>query len=90
MPYIKQADRERYDWNVKGIVDELPLDDMDAVGHLNYIFTTILAYAFRPEECNYAIHNAIIGVLECCKQEWYRRKVAPYEDQKIKENGDVT
>jgi hypothetical protein len=28
-------------------------------------------------------------VLECIKQEFYRRKLAPYEEAKIKENGDL-
>ena len=30
-----------------------------------------------------------MGVLECCKLEFYRRVAAPYEDIKIEENGDV-
>jgi len=30
-----------------------------------------------------------MGVLECIKQEFYRRAVAPYEDKKKEENGDV-
>jgi hypothetical protein len=30
-----------------------------------------------------------IKVLEAAKLEFYRRRVAPYEDIKIKENGDV-
>jgi len=33
--------------------------------------------------------NAIIGALECAKLELYRRVAAPYEDDKIAENGDV-
>lgn len=33
--------------------------------------------------------NAVIGVLECAKQEFYRRAAVPYENQKITENGDV-
>ena len=33
--------------------------------------------------------NAIIGALECAKLELYRRVAAPYEDDKIIENGDV-
>lgn len=37
----------------------------------------------------YAIYNRLIGVIECIKQEFYRRKVSPYEDKKCKENGDV-
>jgi hypothetical protein len=30
-----------------------------------------------------------MGVLESAKLELYRRKIAPYEDDKIAENGDV-
>lgn len=33
--------------------------------------------------------SEIIGALECCKLELYRRIAAPYEDIKIGENGDV-
>ena len=33
--------------------------------------------------------NRAMGVLECIKQEFYRRVAAPYEDIKIVENGDV-
>lgn len=29
-----------------------------------------------------------LGALECCKLEFYRRVAAPYEDSKIKSNGD--
>ncbi len=32
--------------------------------------------------------NALIGVLESAKLELYRRMIAPYEDVKMKENGD--
>lgn len=31
----------------------------------------------------------LLGVFECVKLEFYRRIVAPYEDAKIAENGDV-
>jgi hypothetical protein len=38
---------------------------------------------------NYANINEVIGVLECAKLEIYRRVAAPYEDEKIDQNGDV-
>lgn len=38
---------------------------------------------------NYKDYNEVIGVLECVKQELYRRLIAPYEDKKKDENGDV-
>lgn len=31
----------------------------------------------------------MVGALESAKLELYRRKVSPYEDQKIEANGDV-
>jgi len=37
----------------------------------------------------YAHLNEVVGVLECAKLELYRRVVAPYEDQKMTESGDV-
>jgi len=37
----------------------------------------------------YKRYNKAMGVLECIKQEFYRRVISKYEDQKIEENGDV-
>jgi hypothetical protein len=54
-------------------------------GELNYfIFKLAKGYIH-----NYTTAKEFIGELECAKQEIYRRIVAPYEDEKIKENGDV-
>jgi hypothetical protein len=78
MPYIKQGDRYYID---KGIV---PVK----VGDLTYLITkNILDYIGDKE--SYAVYNEVIGALECAKLEFYRRKVAKYEDNKIMENGDV-
>ena len=41
------------------------------------------------KEVRYSKINALIGVLECAKLELYRRVAAPYENDKIDENGDV-
>ena len=60
-------------------------------GTLNYIITRLCDYWCRDYsgEANYEKYNAVIGVLECVKQELYRRQIAPYEDEKCEENGDV-
>lgn len=55
-------------------------------GELNYIITKLL---LATDPYNYNDYNTLIGVLECCKLEFYRRAVAVYEDTKIKKNGDV-
>jgi len=60
-------------------------------GTLNYIITRLCDYWTKDidGEANYERYNAVIGVLECVKQELYRRQIAPYEDEKCEENGDV-
>jgi hypothetical protein len=58
-------------------------------GELNYIITTLTHQYVNLHGKSYNTYNAAIGVLECAKQELYRRKIAPYEDKKIDENGDV-
>lgn len=70
---------------VEAFVDRI--DDNDVRdGCLNYTITELIDHLY---ECNYKDLNAAIGVLECCKLELYRRVIAPYEDTKIVENGDV-
>lgn len=81
MPYIAQRERDLYDrW--------LGLLRPQSVGDLNYVITRIVQN-FLPKEPHYSDFNDVIGVLESAKLELYRRAVAPYEDQKIAENGDV-
>ena len=79
MPYIKQDKRQILDVHAGGA---------SAIGELNYVITK-LALRFLGSEPDYAAYNAVIGVLECAKQEMYRRAVAPYEDKAIERNGDI-
>ena len=79
MPYIEQERRQVLDIYAGGA---------ETIGELNYIITK-LVLRFLGSEPNYASHNAVIGVLECAKQELYRRVVVPYEEKKREENGDV-
>ena len=53
------------------------------VGYLGPI-DTIDAKGLRYEHL-----NAVVGALDSCKAEFQRRVVAPYEDKKAGENGDV-
>ena len=87
MPYIKMEDRPKYEKSLKELIDlikEHPVDQID--GQLNYIITRILKEAYPLRYFNI---NRAVGVLECCKLEYYRRVAAPYEDTKIEQNGDV-
>ncbi|MDO8517414.1 MAG: hypothetical protein Q7S33_04810 [Nanoarchaeota archaeon] len=87
MPYIKQEKRKELDALVDETIAKInALDDKDKDGCINYMFTRILKNTYSQSYFNY---NRIMGVLECVKQEFYRRVIGPYEDLKIKENGDV-
>jgi len=86
MPYIKPEIRSILDQQISNIITSIKEKDWTP-GDLNYIITKIcLSYINEPSYKNY---NEVIGVLECVKQELYRRKVAPYEDKKRDENGEV-
>lgn len=80
MPYIKDVDRQRV---------KQTLAPQNA-GELNFLITEIiLEYLFRENGPRYQDYNDAIGVLSAASMELYRRGAAPYEDDKIKENGDV-
>lgn len=88
MPYIIQDDRKRYNELVAQLIaklSEIPEEDRD--GHLNYCVTLMLKRLYSPPK--YKRYNKAIGVLECIKQEFYRKVVAPYEDLKEQESGPV-
>ena len=61
----------------------------DTAGELNFVLTWVIKRYMEHKGLSYATINDIIGALEGAKTEFYRRVVVPYEDQKIKENGDV-
>jgi len=96
MPYIKQKDRDKFvTWiqdkngNEIKIRPEDPIYVCNTSGELNYFITILLHAYINKKGESYTIYNDVIGVLECAKQELYRRKIAPYEDKAIKRNGDV-
>jgi hypothetical protein len=59
-------------------------------GELNYSITRIVdRYLVDKGGIRYAHPNEVVGALECAKLELYRRLAAPYEDEKMRESGDV-
>jgi len=74
MPYIKKERRGGYP---------------EGAGELCYhIYRQCKTYIelYRP---SFKTLSDVITALECAKLEFYRREMAPYEDKKIEENGDV-
>ena len=84
MPYIHQSDRSFFDEKIS-----FKNNAIQTPGELNYFLTRIVDHYISTHGKSYSTINEAIGVLECAKLELYRRIASPYEDSKIKENGDV-
>jgi len=95
MPYIKQDCRPKYEKEIKLLFDKLILYDTQA-GDINYVISRIFWMLCNTKDgrlgsgISYSQANMLVGVLECVKLELYRRVIAPYEDAKAKENGDLS
>ena len=82
MPYIKKELREKLDDDIDVLISKImtiPPNEQDGV--VNYTVFRMLLGLYEP--------NRAMGVLESVKQEFYRRKIGPYEDQAILRNGDI-
>ncbi len=87
MPYIKQDERKHLDDKINDIIlliKDLPVELQD--GSLNYVFTRIIKNIYPLK---YYHLNRALGVLSAVSLELYRVVIGPYEDTKIKENGEV-
>lgn len=79
MPYIKPDDRYKLDIKSNPVTS----------GELNYCLTRQINDYLNEKDLSYHTINDILGALEGCKLEFYRRIAIPYEDSKLTENGDV-
>ena len=84
MPYIKQGSRFMIDQEVESLAGQI-----DNEGDLNYAIFKLLLSMTEEWGKNYATLNRIKGVMSCCSDEFTRRVINPYEDEKIEENGDI-
>lgn len=80
MPYIENGARQDIDNYIS-----FPATP----GELNYAITKLIKKYLEMKGESYQTYNDIAGALLNCYTELYRRKIAPYEDKKIEENGDV-
>lgn len=87
MPYINPEARPLLNDFLTRLIEHLSMvEERKLDGDMNYIITRLLHLVYSE---SYFDFNRAIGVLESVKQEFYRRRVGPYEDRKIAENGDV-
>jgi hypothetical protein len=84
MPYIEQQHRAGLD-PTKRIAFERAV----TTGELNFQITRLVDDWIKGQGLTYTALNSAVGALECAKAELLRRVAAPYEDSKIKQNGEV-
>ena len=82
MPYVKRTHRPFLDL----VVAAMERHSIKANGDLNYV---LFAYCKRNIAPSYNNYKNYCGELRQCATEIERRLLGPYEDEKIKENGDV-
>lgn len=80
MPYVTEHTRTNL---------QLGFVHPHTAGELNYKLTLQLLNYIEYNNLSYQTINDVIGALEGAKLEFYRRVAVPYENRKIKENGDV-
>jgi hypothetical protein len=78
MPYVSKNSRTRLD---EGAYLKTP-------GELQYKIA-LLINEYMGNKCDYQTLNDVMGALAGAQQEFYRRIVAPYENEKLETNGDV-
>ena len=85
MPYLKNKDAAR-------LHDKLKAINPATSGELNYCVCQLVMNYLNVQlmgTVDYSGLNAAIGALELAKQELIRRLVSPYENGKIRDNGDI-
>lgn len=85
MPYITRQRREAF----LGFDKQAYAVRIDTSGELNHFFTLGAKIFLAQHGESYETMNKIVGALECAKEEFVRRKLIPYEEKKMVENGDV-
>ncbi len=93
MPYIKPEDRPELDIHIDALAKQIEITakkygyDGAFAGLLNYSCTS-LALKINPARRYWTI-ALLSGVFHNIADEFYRRYAVPYEDEQIKNNGDV-
>ena len=84
MPYITPDRRAVFDQ----ALHELALEVQNQ-GELNYCIYKLSRLITHRMGKSYSNLSMCSSAMEHAKLEWYRKVLAPYEDEKIRENGDI-
>lgn len=94
MPYIKPELRNKFDPLIEPLAQKIATEskeETEIAGNLNYSITTLILRVIKIKfgRVRYWLIALVSGMLKNVSDEFYRRVAAPYEDKKIKENGDI-
>jgi hypothetical protein len=89
MPYINDDRKAAWAPLITMLKSIQRVNEPMPAGELNYLITELLKHYVSTHTFNYETLNAAVGAVESAKAEFQRRVVGPYEDTKIKQNGDV-
>ena len=85
MPYVKQIYRDAFNPDLEKLCRNI-----QSTGDLTYCIYKLMKMLLEKHGKSSFVNMAtLLSEVECAKLEFYRRIMAPYEDEKIKENGDV-
>ncbi|EFI32968.1 hypothetical protein Dthio_PD0282 [Desulfonatronospira thiodismutans ASO3-1] len=84
MPYIPEKRRQVFD----PLLEELSRE-VHTQGELNYCIYKLSRLIAQRMGDSYDNLSMCSSAMEHAKLEWYRKVLAPYEDEKIREHGDI-
>ncbi len=84
MPYIIRERRDVFDNALKVLAGEV-----NSEGELNYCIYKLSMLLIERIGESYSNLSMCSSAMEHAKLEWYRKMLVPYEEEKIRENGDI-
>ena len=84
MPYIKRERRKILDAHLEECAAKI-----ETKGELNYCIYKLATLLIGRIGESYDKLSMCSSAMEHAKMEWYRRRLVPYEERKIEENGDI-
>ena len=87
MPYITPSARRQLNKTVDALTTEI--GSQITKGDLNFLLSSTVGEYVLAKGLSYDSINDVMGALEGCLLEFYRRVAVPYEKKKIKINGDI-
>jgi len=87
MPYIKSEERKKYEPKLSEIT-QLINSEMPK-GNLTYLLYAISLDFIKKKGESYTNISTAISCLNDAAEELRRKHLNPYEDEKIRENGDI-